>query len=263
MSGDVAQMGASEARAITDRIKTGVDVIWELITRAYTERAWDVLGYSSWDDYCTREFGAGRLRLPREERGEVVASLRESGLSLRAIASAMGTGTRQVQEAIREQVCSKTTVDRDGIESDLLAEELIAAEPVVIVGTNGKNYTPPAPRPAPKPVWSEEELALRKQLENGETVVASMKGGIHANLISWADSQGLYVRIDRNTPWGNPFVIGDDGDRDDVIAKYAQHYLPNKNRLQERLPELLGSALGCWCAPEPCHGDALKRAAES
>lgn len=48
------------------------------------------LGYTSWDDYCTREFGTTRLRLPREERTEVVASLRESGLSLRAIAAATG-----------------------------------------------------------------------------------------------------------------------------------------------------------------------------
>lgn len=38
-----------------------------------------------------------------------VASLRESGLSIRAIASATGTGTRQVQEALRNQVCSETT----------------------------------------------------------------------------------------------------------------------------------------------------------
>jgi len=52
-----------------------------LVKQAYTERAWDALGYASWDEYCTREFGTSRLRLPREERAEVVASLRESGLS--------------------------------------------------------------------------------------------------------------------------------------------------------------------------------------
>jgi hypothetical protein len=74
---------AEQARFITDHIKTGVERVWELITEAYTGRAWVVLGCESWDEYCTREFGTSRLRLPREERAEVVASLRESGLSNR------------------------------------------------------------------------------------------------------------------------------------------------------------------------------------
>lgn len=102
---------AQAARDLTDRIKVGVEAVWHLITEAYTSRAWAALGYRNWDEYCTREFGTSRLRLPREERAEVVASLRESGLSIRAIASATGTGTRQVQEAIRivPEVCSETT----------------------------------------------------------------------------------------------------------------------------------------------------------
>lgn len=85
-----AALSRTDARALTDQIKVGVEAVWQLITRAYTERAWDVLGYSSWDDYCTREFGTSRLRLPREERTEVVSSLRDSGLSLRAIEAATG-----------------------------------------------------------------------------------------------------------------------------------------------------------------------------
>lgn len=254
---EIVPMNAADARAITDRIKTGVDVIWELITRAYTERAWEVLGYSSWDDYCTREFGAGRLRLPREERGEVVASLRESGLSLRAIASATGLSHTEARRSLATGT-NVPVVDEEGAQSDLLAEELIAAEPVTIIGTNGKTYTPPTSRPTPKPVWSEEEMELRKQLENGETVVVSLRG-LHANLILWAESEGLYVRIDRRTDWGNPFEMGADGDRDTVIANYRDHYLPYKPSLLSRINELRGKALGCWCAPEPCHGDVLRQ----
>jgi transcriptional regulator with XRE-family HTH domain len=78
------------ARNLTDRIKVAVEGTWHLITEAYTSRAWAALGYSSWDDYCTREFGTSRLRLPREDRSEVVQSLRESGLSVRAIAAVTG-----------------------------------------------------------------------------------------------------------------------------------------------------------------------------
>lgn len=93
-------LDAAQARSLTDRIKIGVEAVWELIIQAYTERAWSALGYQSWDDYCTREFGTARLRLPREERAEVVASLRESGLSIRAISAATGLGKGTVEREL-------------------------------------------------------------------------------------------------------------------------------------------------------------------
>lgn len=95
-----ATITSAEARALTDRIKVAVDGTWLLIQEAYISRAWSVLGYASWDDYCTREFGTSRLRLPREERQEVVASLREIGMSQRAIASATGDSPRTVRRAL-------------------------------------------------------------------------------------------------------------------------------------------------------------------
>ncbi len=255
-------MNAADARAITDRMKTGVAVMSELIKDAYHGRVWDALGYSSWDEYVTREFGAGQLTIPKEDRTEYVASLRESGMSLRAIASATGVSEGTVRNTLSSAPTVQNYAVDDGEAADLLAEELIVAEPITIIGTNGKTYTPPAPKPAPTPVWTEEELALRKAMENGETIVVSLRG-LHANLIAWSEDAGLYVRIDRRTDWGNPFEIPDDGDRDEVINKFATHYLPHKTKLQERLPELAGKALGCWCAPEACHGDILKDAANS
>ena len=261
---ELVQMDAIAARALTDRMKTGVAVMSELIKEAYQGRVWDALGYSNWDEWTIREFGAGQLRIPKEERTEYVASLRESGMSVRAIASATGINRETVRQEVIAAAATgnKLSVDQEGILSDLLAEELITAEPITIIGTNGKCYTPTAPKPAPKPVWSEEELALRRQMENGETVVVSLRG-LHANLIAWAETEGLYVRIDRRTDWGNPFEMPDDGGRDEVILKYRNYYLPYKILLQARLSELAGKALGCWCAPEPCHGDVLKMAAES
>ena len=76
-------------------------------------------------------------------------------------------------------------------------------------------------------------------------------------LIVWARAHGLFVRVDRATLWGNPFVLGWDGDRAAVIAAYRDHYLPFKPSLLRRLGELRGKALGCWCAPEVCHADVL------
>jgi hypothetical protein len=66
------------------------------------------------------------------------------------------------------------------------------------------------------------------------------------------------VRIDRESKWGNPFKIGPDGDRVAVIAKYEK-WLKTQPELMRALPELKGKRLGCWCAPNLCHGDVLAR----
>jgi len=71
------------------------------------------------------------------------------------------------------------------------------------------------------------------------------------------------VYIGRPSKWGNPYSIGLDGTRDEVISKYeARLMAPEQNHLIEALPELIGKTLGCWCAPKACHGDILKRMVE-
>lgn len=66
------------------------------------------------------------------------------------------------------------------------------------------------------------------------------------------------VYIGRPSKWGNPFAIGRDGTRNEVIAKY-EAWLFEQPTLMTALPELRGKVLGCWCAPLPCHGDVLER----
>jgi hypothetical protein len=56
--------------------------------------------------------------------------------------------------------------------------------------------------------------------------------------------------------WGNPFVIGRDGTRDEVIAKYHE-WIACQPNLLARLEELRGKDLVCFCAPRLCHGDIL------
>ena len=69
------------------------------------------------------------------------------------------------------------------------------------------------------------------------------------------------VYIGRPSKWGNPFAIGKDGTRDEVIAKY-EAWIREQPALMASLPELRGKVLGCWCAPQACHGDVLARLAE-
>jgi len=64
------------------------------------------------------------------------------------------------------------------------------------------------------------------------------------------------VYIGRPSKWGNPFVIGKDGDRASVILKY-ENYLLNSPELLKQLDELRGKDLVCFCAPNACHGDVL------
>jgi hypothetical protein len=64
------------------------------------------------------------------------------------------------------------------------------------------------------------------------------------------------VYVGRRSKWGNPFEIGQDGTREEVIAKYRD-FLLRQSCLMEALSELAGKDLVCWCAPKACHADVL------
>lgn len=67
------------------------------------------------------------------------------------------------------------------------------------------------------------------------------------------------VYIGRPGKFGNPFVIGKDGNREQVLAKYKKWmFAPSQIRLRQDMKrELQGKTLACWCAPLPCHGDVI------
>lgn len=69
--------------------------------------------------------------------------------------------------------------------------------------------------------------------------------------------QGVY--IGRPSRYGNPFVMGRDGDRVAVVARYERYLLEHPDLLAAARRELRGRDLTCWCAPQPCHGDVLLR----
>jgi hypothetical protein len=71
-----------------------------------------------------------------------------------------------------------------------------------------------------------------------------------------------HVYIGRPSKWGNPFVVGKHGSREQVIERYERWLLSN-DALMATLPELRGKVLGCWCAPRSCHGDVLARLANA
>ena len=70
------------------------------------------------------------------------------------------------------------------------------------------------------------------------------------------------IYIGRPSKWGNPFQIGVDGDRAEVIEKYRQ-WIRTQPDLMAQVMWLKGLTLGCWCAPLPCHGDVLAELADA
>ena len=70
------------------------------------------------------------------------------------------------------------------------------------------------------------------------------------------------VYIGRPSKWGNPFKIGEDGGREEVLKKYRE-WFNSQFHLHVQLPELKGKRLGCWCKPLCCHGDILAECAEN
>ena len=81
------------------------------------------------------------------------------------------------------------------------------------------------------------------------------------------------VYIGRGSEWGNDWshlpgtkakhVVAT---RDEAIECYRRHLweriASEGTPLIEKLAELHGKTLGCYCAPKPCHGDVLAAAAE-
>lgn len=69
-----------------------------------------------------------------------------------------------------------------------------------------------------------------------------------------AKRTACFVRIDRKSAWGNPFLSPNTGRG--RVAAYRDYLLCTPSLLN-RLDELRGRVRGCWCYPEPSHGDVL------
>jgi hypothetical protein len=128
-----AAMTADDARELVGLINAQLADLWDNVTRLYAGRGWLALGYGSWDEMCRAEFDTSHLRIPRSERAETVASLREAGLSVRAIAAATG----------------------DSVGTVHAATQVFKTEHVEVQGVDGKTY--PAARTA-EPVGPTDPL---------------------------------------------------------------------------------------------------------
>lgn len=120
----------------------------------------------------------------------------------------------------------------------------------------------------------------------GKVEVVNARDGLQPE-IGWTD-----IYVDRQSPLGNPFLLGTEGDREEVLFVYEmwlynalngygklRKILLDKpavvapsykyptplevrtefNRIRDLLQSGKNIRLVCWCAPLPCHANIIKR----
>lgn len=67
-------------------------------------------------------------------------------------------------------------------------------------------------------------------------------------------------------PFGNPFRIGPDGDRLEVLARFdlwLRGRIVADPEFAEKVKQLHNKVLVCFCYPKKCHGEILEHVAKS
>lgn len=71
------------------------------------------------------------------------------------------------------------------------------------------------------------------------------------------------VYVGRPSEYGNPFIIGKDGTREEIIEKFRRWVNQRPYLLAKIKMDLKNKDLICYCSPELCHGDILIKIANS
>ena len=171
-------------------------------------------------------------------------------------------GAKKRYTAVLNKLRQFFALDKISVRNE--AGKVVKAYKVSKLGIAKYFTRPEAPAPAPDPerpgVLTEAERIA--QLLAGQTVIVNMKQD--KQLLTVAQSAGLFTRCDRYTMFGNPYRIGKDGNRHEVCDKYESYLTsdaPGAQKIRASIHNLRGRALGCHCYPERCHCEALKRLA--
>lgn len=127
---------------LTRRIRISLESAYTLIVEAFESRAWEVLGYPSWDAYCKGEFSGMNLQPPLEQREQVILSMREAGMSSRAIGSATDTHYSTVARTLRKTELAGVAdaTPGDAISGVASSSTVVPGASKPIKGLDGRNY---------------------------------------------------------------------------------------------------------------------------
>ena len=245
-----ADMTEHEARQAVDDIKRGINTVRARIYDLDRRKGWKALGYRSFAACCMEEFPELHARTIEKQLGAArveakLQDLRPDGRNFKIGDMPEAHLRPLVSVKNDEETLVAAYAKAQGIAKEENGGKL--TEAIVIRAVEAVK---------PEGEWTEDELDRRATVEAGGTVVANLHQDTDQALLAWARSSGRFQRIDRNSDWGNPFELGPDGDRDTVCDSF-EIYFGRKYSLQERITELEGKVLGCWCYPKRCHGDHL------
>lgn len=160
----IPQMSADDARRITERIRLtatsareSLDKLQTLMAEAQQRQVHVTLGYASWTAYIADVFSDEPLRLPRDQRQELVGYLAGEGMSTRAIAPIVGQSHMTVARDLAG-VTDVTPVPHSPqveptIPTDVETSPAAEAVRPAVTGLDGKTYVrpePTAPRATPR-----------------------------------------------------------------------------------------------------------------
>ena len=243
----LSQMDEREAREAVDDIKKGINTVRARIYELDRRKGWKALGYRIFTACCMQEFPELHERTIRRQlyAAQIEDTLKKE-LGPDGPKKLGYTPEAHLRPLVSVKNDDETLVAAYSNAQDIAKEENQGKLTEAIV-------TRAVEEVKPEYDWTEDELKRKAIVESGGTVVANMHQDTDRALLMWARKTDRFVRIDRNTEWGNPFEMGKDGDRDTVCDSY-EIFFPRKFSLHNRLDELKGKVLGCWCYPARCHG---------
>lgn len=207
-TGEIVEVSYADVRQSIDTAKARLEEAAEQIIWQIENRAWQVLGYSSWNEMREAEYGGAAFMVPRDDRPELVVRMRRSGLTQVEIASTAGINRETVAKDLRS-----------------MSESGIDVEPPVITNSRGQqrpaSYTT---RPTPtvdEAVAEFPDLAYYAETGRGRDVI-NMAGDLRVfaergELDQRLDTLRRSIAVDRSKRDGTyrpgtTAVMGDDGE---------------------------------------------------
>jgi len=92
---------------------------------------------------------------------------------------------------------------------------------------------------------------LKEWTENSNNIYIGRAGIVFINKERFPKKASIFA---------NPYKIDKNTSREEVLEKYKKYIIEkilNDKSFYLELLKLRGKNLGCWCHPDPCHGDIL------
>lgn len=112
----------AEAKALTERIRKGVDQLWSLLLEAHERKAWKVLGYETWDAYIAGEFNMSRRRSYQ---------LLDQGRVIREIGAATGQDVNHGSQ-ITERTARELAADLPAAKAEIVERAASGEKPTEV-----------------------------------------------------------------------------------------------------------------------------------